>query len=180
MSLGLVERFRHVRPDWSPADDYRALAFLPGCVVWLVRKAVGAPAWYGGPVGPNGEVDPFNASKGYHSDRYEAQLICYRWPLVPGDEGEIVTLQGFHESSDCTGMAFDGGTGRLYVHEGYPPDEATERGVYPKESPRIHVYNLEVDGAGEPEPDDEPDEIPVELTIGNERYSGMVFREARG
>ena len=172
---GLIERFRHDRPDWSPADDYRALAFLPGCVVWLVRKAVGAPAWYGGPVGPNGEVDPFDASKGYHSDSYEARLLAYKWPIVPGDEGEILKLDGFHESSDAGGMAFDGGTSRLYVFEAYPPDETTESGAYRKERPHIHVYSLEAGGASEPEPEPEPPTKKDVLHIKAWNEDGQVF-----
>jgi len=198
MTLGLIERFRHERADWSPADEYTGVAFLPGHVCWLVRKDVNSEPWYGtgnevdqehrNPpawftpsyaarrgVDPYADTwmdeaewraaweaigfrDPWNDAKGFHCETRGVWLLAYKWPIVPGDEGEILKLDGFHAPSDCGGLAFDGGTGRLYVFEGYPPDETTERGVYPKESPRIHVYNLEVDGAGEPEPEPEPAE----------------------
>ena len=188
------------RPDWSPADKYTGLVFLPGHVCWLVSKDVNLEPWYGTGSEVDQEhrnppawftpsyavrygVDPYaetwkdeaewraawekigirdlwSDSKGYHCERRGVWLLAYKWPIVPGDEGEILKLDGFHASSDCGGLAFDGLTGRLYVFEGYPPDEATERGVYPKESPRIHVYNLGADGAGEPEPE-RPSEIVV-------------------
>jgi len=196
--MNLREIFRHVRKDWSPADDYRALAFLPGHVCFLISKDVDLEPWYGTGSEVDQEhrnppdwftpsyaarrgVDPYaetwkdeaewraaweaigirdlwSDSKGYHCERRGVWLLAYKWPIVPGDEGEILKLDGFHASSDCGGMAFDGLTGRLYVFEGYPPDEAIERGVYPKESPRIHVYNLEVDGSGEPEDEDDDDD----------------------
>jgi hypothetical protein len=220
-SFGLIERFRHVRPDWSEADDYTALAFLPGHACWLVSKDVAVEPWYG----TGSEVDKehrnppdwftpsyalqrgvstawhvewqgetewraaweaigirdlWSDSKGYHCETRGVWLLAYKWPIVPGDEGEIVKLDGFHESSDAGGMAYDGGTGRLYVHEGYPPDETTERGVYPKEKGKIHVYQAGAGVASEPDPVTEPDEVPVELTIGSDRYRGMMWKETRG
>jgi len=217
-SLGSRYWWNHDRPDWSEADKTTALAFLPGYVCFLVSKAVG-PVWYGQPDMPDklpawfdpaehgfpeehwrkawkasGIVDRWQQSKGNHTTAREVWLMPYTFPGL--EEQPPIVLTEFHESADCGGMAFDAEKGILYVHEAYPPDEATERGVYPKESPRIHVYNLEVDGAGEPEPE-RPGEIVVtfpederpvtyentpkgRLELIHDVSEELVFKEARG
>jgi len=146
-------------------------------VAWLVSKGLG-DIWYGGPVSPSGKVDRYNISKGYHAERREVWLMPYTFPGL--EELPPIRLAEFHESSDVGGMAYDGVTGRLYVHEGFPPDDTTEPGVYPKEKGRIHVYQVGADGAGEPEPEPEPEPMTDEVTIHIEDvgwYSGkMRFR----
>lgn len=204
----LFRELRHTRPDWTNADRYTALAFLPGHVCWLVSKATGgvwygtgtevdpeiheAPDWFtpaslGAPhLGPwNSEAewretwkgrgirDPWNAAKGWHTTEREVWLLAYHWPIVPGDAGRIIKLEGFHASSDCGGMAYDDQARRLYVHEGYPPNDDIEPGVYTKEKGRVHVYD--VSGA-EPDEPDEPERI-VDCTFHAEGvgwFSGLM------
>ena len=216
---GLLQHFEHTRDDWSPADAYTGLVFLPpGHVCWLVSKDVDLEPWYG----TGSEVDQehrnppdwftpdyaaqrglssgawragwrneeewraawdeigisdlWSDSKGYHCEHREVWLLAYKWPIVPGDEGEIVKLEGFHESSDCGGLAFDAEASRLYVFEAYPPDETTESGAYRKERGKIHVYQFEEDGVSEPEPEPMTDEVTIHIEdVG--WYSGkMRFR----
>lgn len=176
-TLGLIERFRHVRPDWSPADAWRGVAFLPGHVCWLVRKAVGAPAWYGQATGPNGEIDKWNTSKGYHSDRYEVWLLPYSFPdfkaLPP------IVLDGFHEASWVGGCAYDAAKQRLLVAEVWPPKKTGS--IYPGEWPRIHTYAVSATASGPVEPpDEEANEHLVRIDVqGIGTFTGSgVWRKA--
>jgi len=196
-TFSVLRNWNHDRPDWTEADKYTALAFLPGYVCFLVSKAVG-PVWYGQHDMPDklpewfdpaehgfpaehwrkawkasGIVDRWQQSKGNHTTAREVWLMCYTFPLF--QEQPPIVLTELHESSDVGGMAFDGVTGRLYVFEAYPPDETTESGAYRKERPHIHVYSLEAGGASEPEPEPEPPTKKDVLHIKAWNEDGQVF-----
>ena len=136
-------------PDWFTPSYAARRGVDPYADTWK-DEAEWRAAWE-----KIGIRDLSNDAKGFHCETRGVWLLACKWPIVPGDEGEILKLDGFHASSDCGGLAFDSLTGRLYVFEGYPPDEATEPGTYPQESPRIHVYQFAAGGAGEPEPEPE-------------------------
>lgn len=137
-------RLRRGFIDWTNADRYTALAFLPGHVVWLVEKAVGH-TWYGPPVSKEGWVDEWRDSKGYHADRREVWLLPYTWPELL--ERPPIRLEGFHEASDVQGMAYSEERRRLYVFERYPPKDIPG-GLYTGEGPRIWVGEVSEAGPG--------------------------------
>lgn len=157
------------RLDWTRADRYTALVFLPGHVCWLVRKAVGK-VWYGGPVKDDGAVDEWGTHKGYHTNRREVWLLRYSWPGL--QERSPIVLREFHESAHCGGLAYDETRKRLYVHELWPPEQ--DEHSYPWERPRVHVYDVEPE---EPDPKPERESITVEVTIDGKVYSGDLGRE---
>lgn len=155
--------FADEREDWNNADDYTALAFVPGYVCWLVRKAVGV-VWYGTSIGPNGEKDRWNTAKGQHTDRREVWLLLYSWPAF--EPQQPIVLEGFHEASNCGGMCYDPATGRLYVSEVWPPEKTGN--IYTGEAPRIQVYQVATDSPGpepEPVPDEEANEHQVRIEV---------------
>lgn len=161
-----TEHIRDVREDWTAVDQYKAIAFLPGNVCWLVRHATG-PVWYGTSIGPNGEEDVWDRSKGYHTTTREAWLLPYSWP--GGEAQPIVQLEGFEEAKQVRGMVFDALSQKLYVAENWP--STLQDGAYPGEKPRVHVYQI---GTVEPEPEPDPEMHDIEFRLDGKLFRGKV------
>ena len=161
-TLGLTKRIDYIRGDWTPADEYTAVAITGKWVVFLVSKAFGSEesgdVWYGGPVSERGYVDPWKETKGFHAHTRSVKLLVYHWPS--GDWLEDMPLLDFHESARCRGMAYDPKTQRLYIAEAWPAVQ--DGNTSPEEQPRIHVYQWE-DEPEKPPPARSPITVTVEV-----------------
>lgn len=153
------------REDWNEKDRYTGIFFAEGHVFWLVSKATGA-VWYGTAVGPNGEIDEWDKSKGYHTDRREVWLLPYTWPAL--ELRDPIKLPEFHASAKCGGVAYDEATKRLYVHELWPPEQDSHS--FPWERPRIHMYDLG------PEPLNPDEGLKIKFEFNGQIYEGTVFK----